>query len=39
MLSVFVIIGCFSCFFCGLIAGVEIGSKETLRQLDEDINF
>ena len=36
MLSVFVILGC---FFAGLIAGVEIGSKETLRQLDEDINF
>jgi hypothetical protein len=39
MLSVFVILGCAGCFFAGLIAGVEIGSKETLRQLDEDINF
>jgi uncharacterized protein YneF (UPF0154 family) len=39
MLSVFVILGCAACFFAGLIAGVEIGSKETLRQLDEEIEF
>jgi uncharacterized protein YneF (UPF0154 family) len=39
MLSVFVILGCAACFFAGLIAGVEIGSKETLRQLEQEIEF
>ncbi len=39
MLSVFVILGCACCFFAGLIAGVEIGSKETLRQLEQEIEF
>jgi uncharacterized protein YneF (UPF0154 family) len=39
MLSVFVILGCAACFFAGLIAGVEIGSKETLRQLEQEIKF
>ncbi len=39
MLSVFVIIGCFGCFMCGVIAGVDIGSKETLRQLEEEREF
>jgi len=39
MLSVFVILGCAGCFICGVIAGVEIGSKETLRQLEQEIEF
>ena len=39
MLELFVIIGCFSCQILGFIAGVEYGSKETLRQLERDVDF
>jgi len=35
-LSLIVMAGCAFCFVCGLIAGSELGSKETLRQLEKD---
>ena len=39
MLNVFVLLGAAAFFVCGLIAGIEIGTKETLRQLEEEIEF
>ena len=39
MISVFVYTACALCFVCGMIVGVEIGSRETLKQLDKDTDF
>ena len=39
MISVFVMFGCIGCFIAGFIAGSDFGSKETLRQLDKQIDF
>lgn len=35
-LSLIVMAGCLFCFGCGLVAGIDMGSKETLRQLEKD---
>ena len=39
MISVFVYTACALCFVCGMIVGIEIGSRETLKQLDKDTDF
>ena len=39
MISVYVILGCGGCFLAGFLAGSEWGSKETLRQLEKEIEF
>jgi len=39
MLGIFVMLGCVGCFICGLIAGIDIGSKETMKQLSKEIEF
>jgi len=36
MISIVAICGCFVTYVIGLYAGIEIGSKETLRQLERE---
>ena len=39
MISVYVMLGCIGCFIAGFIAGSDYGAKETLSQLDKQIDF
>ena len=36
MISILAVCGCFVTYMIGIYAGIEIGSKETLRQIERE---